>query len=298
MAHRNILFVINPISGNTDKSFLLDLIKEKNRAPDYTFSIYETTGKNDAEKIQSEIDRLKPETVVAAGGDGTVRLVASLLVNTSVSLGIIPMGSANGMAFELNLPSQVSQGLQLILEGKTRKIDAILINGQSYSFHLSDLGINSRIIKGFDEDNRRGFLGYLRSFIKESKHMQRFRCTIETDQKKIRHKAVMVVIANGSYYGTGANINPTGVLTDGRFEIILVKPHSWGLMFKLSVAFFTRSLHKHEATRIVSCKRAEISIQPKQFLQIDGELQAETNHVSAEILPRAIEVITGNNSIE
>jgi len=292
MAHCNILFVVNPISGNTDKTILLDLLKKKSREPDRDFSIFLTSGKNDAETIQSEIDNIKPSTVVAVGGDGTVKLVASLLVGTGISLGIIPMGSANGLAFELNLPAQVSSALQLILEGKTRKIDAILINGHTYSFHLSDLGINSRIIKGFDENDRRGFWGYLRSFIKESKNMQYFRCTVETDQKKIRHKALMVVIANGSYYGTGANINPTGVLNDGQFEIILVKPHSWRMMLKLSIAFFTRSLHKHESTRIVSCNRAEISIQPQQFLQIDGEIQTETTHVTAEVIPGAIQVIT------
>jgi len=293
MTHRKILFVVNPISGNTDKTILLDLIKEKTQETHYTFSIYLTTGKNDTEEIQLEIDKLKPSTVVAVGGDGTVNLVASLLVNTPISLGIIPMGSANGLAFELKLPTQVSDGLQLILEGKTRNIDAIKLNEHTYSFHLSDLGINSRIVKGFNENEKRGFWGYLHSFIKESKHIEHFRCTIETDEKKIQHKAVMVVIANGSYYGTGANINPTGVLNDGRFEIILVKPHSWRLMFKLTVAFFTRSLHKLEFTRILSCKRAKISIQPQQFLQIDGELQAKTNHVSAEVVPDAIKLITG-----
>ncbi|MCB2207260.1 MAG: diacylglycerol kinase family lipid kinase [Bacteroidetes bacterium] len=292
MTQHKILFVINPVSGNTDKTIFLDLLKTKSRDPEYTFSTYLTTGKNDAAKIKSEIDRLKPATVVAVGGDGTVKLVASLLVNTPISLGIIPMGSANGLAFELKLPTEVSTGLELILEGNTRRIDAIRINGQT-SFHLSDLGINSRIIKGFDENEKRGFWGYLRSFLKESKHMQRFRCTIETNGKKIRHHAMMVVIANGSYYGTGANINPTGALNDGQFEIILVKPHSLKLMLKLSVDFFTHSLHKHESTRVVSCTSAEINVQPQQFLQIDGEIQTETNHVTAEVIPGAIQVIAG-----
>ena len=120
MKHRKILFVVNPISGGKDKSYFLNMLKQKSELSGFAVSVYKTTGTADVEKIKSEIETFQPDTIVAAGGDGTVRLVAELLVNTHISLGILPLGSANGMARDLNLPAVAEQALKLIFEGKTK----------------------------------------------------------------------------------------------------------------------------------------------------------------------------------
>jgi len=294
MNKRKILFIVNPISGNTDKSVLLELLKQKSKLPEFTVSIFKTTGTGDEEKIKSEIKSFKPDTVVAAGGDGTVKLVAAVLINTGVSLGILPMGSANGMAYDLGLPTPTEEALELIFDGKTMSMDAIKINDDNYCFHLSDLGVNSRIVKSFDEDNQRGFLGYLLSFFKERKNIEKFHCEVKTEETTVMHSAVMVVIANGSYYGTGANINPGGNLNDGKFEVILIKPHSVLRMIKLAFSFFIRSIHKQPITNIISCRKATIKIQPNQYLQVDGELESKTNFLTAESIPNAFSVIIGD----
>lgn len=294
MNKRKILFIVNPISGDTDKSAFLGLLEQKSKIPEFTVIVYQTTGTEDEEKIKSEVKKFKPDTLVAVGGDGTVRLVARLLINTDITLGILPMGSANGMAYDLGLPSQTGVALDLIFEGKSKPIDAIKLNDDKYCFHLSDLGVNSRIIKSFEDDDKRGFLGYLFSFFKETKNIEKFLCEVTTDNSTIRHKAIMLVIANGSYYGTGANINPGGSLNDGKFEVILIKPHSLMRMIKLAFAFFMRTFHKQQITKIISCRKATIKIQPKQYLQIDGEIESKTDFLSAEIIPNAFRVIVGD----
>ncbi len=288
---KNTLFVINPISGDQDKSGLPEIIKKISQDYKFQFKVYKTTGKNDKNNIQNEIDKFLPETVVVAGGDGTVSLVASLLVHTEINLGIIPMGSANGLAYELGIPAKIEQAVDILLKGKSTMMDAIKIEDR-YAFHLCDMGMNARIIKRFEKEGKRGLLGYAKQFLKEYRNIKKFHCRIEANGQTIRHKALVTVLANGSYYGTGATINPTGKFNDGFFEIILIRPYPSWFLLKLFFAFFTRQIHKLEYIQIISCKNAVIETQPPQYLQMDGEILSKTHKIKVKIVPDAIKVIS------
>ncbi len=104
---KKILFVINPISGDIDKADFQEILKEFMENRQQTFDIYMTTGNEDKKQIANRIKDLSPGTVVAAGGDGTCNMVAQLLINTNIKLGIIPLGSANGTATSIKLPSDL-----------------------------------------------------------------------------------------------------------------------------------------------------------------------------------------------
>jgi len=287
---RKILFVINPVSGDLNKTQLKDELNTLAKRHEFAFSSIETTGNNDKRLLSKALANYEPETVVIAGGDGTVSLVASLLTGSGIILGIIPMGSANGLAYELGMPGNIESAVNIISKQKTLALDAVKI-GDRYSFHLSDIGMNARIIKRFEKEGKRGFAGYFRQFLKEFRNIRKFKCKIEADGKTIAHHALVAVIANGSYYGTGASINPTGKFNDGKFEIILIRPYPSWFILKLAFAFFTRKLHKLEYIEIVSCKKAVIQANPPQDLQIDGEIIGKSNRVEAEILPDALQVI-------
>src|SRR5690348_12663669 len=100
-----ILFVINPVSGGKEKhdweASIRDFFKDKPHAIEF----YLLTGSNDKVSIQHHIERIKPDRVVAVGGDGTIKMLAHILKETQISLGILPAGSANGMAKELKIPA-------------------------------------------------------------------------------------------------------------------------------------------------------------------------------------------------
>jgi YegS/Rv2252/BmrU family lipid kinase len=290
---RKVLFVINPVSGSNDKSKLrqqIDFYCEKyHMQPSFT----ETTGHNDHETLITHVEEQNPDVVVAVGGDGTVNLVASVVVEKrNIKLGIIPAGSANGMAFELNIPANIERAMSVIARNVSKRIDLLKINGKHLTVHLSDLGMNARIIKRFDQEKIRGLYGYARQFFKELKAPPYFRCTVHCRRKKPqKYKAVMVVILNTHFFGTGAVINPTGELDDGIFEIVIIKPYPWYYLFRMIFAFFTGNIHRLRHVRILSCKQAKISLQPAQDLQIDGEPFGEVKHIYAEIVPSAIEII-------
>lgn len=99
-----ILLVINPSAGKTSNDKAILRVHELAVEKGFDFKFIYTIGKNDNEKIQSEIATYRPNRVIAEGGDGTVQLVAKNILGKNLHLGIIPLGSANGMATALGSP--------------------------------------------------------------------------------------------------------------------------------------------------------------------------------------------------
>ena len=162
---RTILFVINPISGGIGKKNLQQDILRSFDGESYSVKFHQTTGKEDVEKLQKVASELDPDIVVACGGDGTINMIASSLIDRDTTFGIVPLGSANGLATELRIPNNLDQALQIIKKGKSAPFDVISINDTYLSLHLSDLGFNAKLIKRFEKVGKRGKLGYARQFI-------------------------------------------------------------------------------------------------------------------------------------
>ena len=74
-------------------------------------------GKTDEERLNQKIAQLKPDRVVAVGGDGTIKFVAEQLLDTPIPLGVLPAGSANGMARELGIPPDIEGSLNVLVNG-------------------------------------------------------------------------------------------------------------------------------------------------------------------------------------
>ena len=290
--NRIVLFVINPASGSHHRTELKELISEQCQKQGINPFFLETTGNRDKERIMQALEKYSPEIAIAAGGDGTVNIVADAVRGKQIKLGIIPTGSANGMAYELNMPANIAQAVSVIANGPSRKIDLLMINNRHLTVHLSDLGMNARITKRFDHDKIRGLYGYARQFFKEMKAPSPFKCRIRcNNQRQRKYKAVMVVMLNTHFFGTGAVVNSRGQIDDGKFEIVIIKPYPWHYIFRMLVAFFTGNIHRLRHVRILSCRRAKITVNPAQDLQIDGEPTGEVKSVEAEIIPSALEVI-------
>ena len=286
-----MLFVINPISGDNDKINLEEEIKAFMKEHHQQVEFYHTTGKDDKKSIQKIIDKQNPSTVVAIGGDGTCNLVAQTVLHTPVKIGIVPFGSANGMAAELDLPANLEDNLNIIINGKSKDVDVLSINNEHISLHLSDLGFNAQLIDAYEKGETRGLLGYAKSFIDNFGDASPAKFEIVYDEKTITKEAFMIVLANASKFGTGAVINPQGKPDDGYFEIIVVRPQNFINFLEMLVPFYTRKIHTLDFVDTYKCKQVKIKNPEKQSLQIDGEKIGQPQQVDVEILPRSLKVI-------
>lgn len=293
-----LLLVVNPISGGKSKETFINKAEDYCKKYGIPYKYFHTTGEDDVKKLSTEVESVKPDKVVSIGGDGTTLMTALALQNSDVPFGIIPMGSANGMAKELSVPNDTMQAFQdLITSQMIIPIDVIRVN-DDYTMHLGDVGINAAMVENFEKEEGRGWAAYAKHFISAVNNASLFDVTIEIDNKTYEHKAYSVLIANTRMYGTGAIVNPKGNPHDGVFEIVLLIKRDWSAVINLGLtAFDKRAVETFEEyTKNYSAKSARIKFDKPRMLQLDGEVIGECESIEAEIISGGVQYITtGDN---
>jgi len=286
-AVKKFILVINPISGDMDKTEIL--VKTLAFAKDFEVEIivYETSGNGDEEAIRKLYESHDAERVLIAGGDGTIKMVGEALEHHDVIFGILPAGSANGLSVDLELPASVEENLAVCFGNNFMKMDMICINGKK-GIHLSDLGLNAQLVKNYENSDTRGKLGYAIQAITTLTEMDDpFSAKIEANNETIECEARMIVIANSKKYGTGVTINPDGKMNDGKFELIILK--------NLDLLVFGKIITGNipvnsEDVEIISTKEAIVTTTTPVSFQIDGEYIGEETKLDILILPGQIKI--------
>jgi diacylglycerol kinase (ATP) len=283
---QKLLFVVNPGSGSHDTDYSA-LINEFFSSRNLLFEIYELPKDCELDDIKATIKSIKPTKVIAVGGDGTLKLVAECLLNTTIPIGLVPAGSANGMARELGIPTDPQDAFELILTGKPKSIHVVIVNGE-LCIHLADIGYNAYVVKRFDDLTQRGMWGYAKAAWYAFWRRHKMEVTFKTDDEEIKSSAAMVVIANATMYGTGIKINPDGLLDDDFFEVILIKEYAVMEILKIK---FTSLPFNPEKIEIFKTRELTIKTKHRVHFQVDGEYMGRVNRIAAEIIPDAIQVI-------
>ncbi len=281
-----LLYIINPGSGSQGTDIKAAISSHFAESP-HEFECYELPGDCSIEQIKKHIKSAKADRVAAVGGDGTLKLVADCLLGSDTPIGIIPTGSANGMAKELDIPLDIDEAILNTINGKPRTIHAVKVNGE-LCIHLADIGFNAYVVKKFDDLPQRGMWGYTKAAWKALWSHHKMEVEIKLNGEVIRSEAAMVVIANATMYGTGVKINPEGDLSDGSFEVILVKTYSVLEILKIR---FTDLPFNPEHIELYKTDTLNIKTKHKAHFQVDGEYMGKINAVEASIIPKAIQVI-------
>lgn len=287
MNFKEVLLIVNPIAGHTDKKRIISRVQEHMAEIQAGFHIYMTTGENDAEKIQSEIKENNINRVLVAGGDGTINLVAEAIKKYDLTLGIIPSGSANGLAVNFELPEELNAQIEVALGDHYIDLDLLCLN-DIICLHMSDLGINAELIRNYENSSIRGKFGYLIQSIPtliQSEYP--FDFLIETEDFCREAKAVLLGFANVKKYGTGANVNPNGVPNDGIFEILIFK--------KLSLGEILKTLRNEtdldpDFVEIIPAKKAKVICKKPVSFQIDGEYIGKETQIEIKMIPEKLRI--------
>jgi diacylglycerol kinase (ATP) len=284
---KNIIFVVNPISGDLDKSDLIDSVQEFATTNSFNLVVYETTGKNDLKEIKSLYNEYLPERIVVAGGDGTIKLVAEAMEQYDVIIGILPAGSANGLSVDLNLPATIEENLKVAFFHHYIEMDMICINGKK-SIHLSDIGINADLVKNYEESDLRGIWGYaLQAYTTLKDSGEPFVATISVNNEIVQHTARIIVIANSKKYGTGVTINPNGAMNDGKFELVILKSLDLFLLGKIITG--NMPIDSDDIV-IISTDKATIKTDYPVNFQIDGEYCGAQSALEIHILHKQMKI--------
>jgi diacylglycerol kinase (ATP) len=286
-----ILFILNPSSGNTSTDKTILKIHQLAVEKDVEVNFVYTTGRGDDQRIQSLLHCHHPDRVVAGGGDGTVQLVARSLIGTDYLMGILPLGSANGMAAALGFPQNAVDAVDLIFQANHFiRLDLLRFNDDHICVHLGDIGVNARMVKKYDQDDTKGMFGYAKYLLSSIKETPLMKYIIRTPEETYEKEGYMLAFANGHQYGTGVKISE-GKAWDGKFEICNVPRIAIDEVIKAGLTALNVFVDKQMFSDVISCTKAEITIDQPADFQIDGEYMGEVDKLKVEIMPAAVKLL-------
>lgn len=280
MSQRNIIYIINPISGTRTKKDLQQLVERSTALRNIPYQIFPSLASGDYSFLHSIIKEQNVTDVVIAGGDGTVSQVAGNLMHLNVNFGIIPCGSGNGLAFAAKIPKQPAQALDIIFTGKASPIDGFYINGQ-FACMLCGLGFDAKVAHEFAKQPKRGLTTYATLVGKNFFSADPYSFVVESNGLSFSTEAFLISIANSNQFGNNFTIAPKALLADGLLDVVIAKKTARPLLlFNLIKQILAGRLSKIENSLnnpVIYFQTSELKIINKSLapLHIDGD-PAET----------------------
>ncbi len=282
-----VLFIVNPYSGTRYHNNLQEKILSFGRKRNIACIIHFTKSQGHATELAKVAVEKRYRMVFAVGGDGTVNEVAKGMLHSNIPLGIIPVGSGNGLARHLGIPMDVDGALQLINLDRTMPIDTFTVN-ERFSINVSGIGFDGHIAGLFGKNGKRGLFNYIRLVVVHFSKFKEFEYELIINGVQSKNKAFIISCANSSQFGNNAIIAPYASLSDQLIDICLVNKMSFLQALSLIVKLFRGSIDK---SKYVSIKRAssfEINTLIPVPYHIDGEAAGSSSHFGIKINPGSL----------
>ncbi len=284
-----VLFLINPISGNGKKEKIAEEIKQHFPRGEYDAKVLVTKFPGDATQIARQYLHKGFTNFVVVGGDGTVNETARALVHSDAKLGIVPVGSGNGLARHLKIPLKISKSLDVIKRGKSRIIDYGRLNEQFF-FCTAGVGFDAHIGDVFMKSNQRGFSTYFRSTLAEFRRYKPQKYRLKTLGGEVEKEAFLITFANASQYGNNAFIAPNASVEDGKMNVVIMKPFPITKALSLGPRLFLKSILQSPYVESFECASISVDRPQNDVVHCDGESFEMGTELSAEIVSEGLEV--------
>lgn len=285
VSSNDILFIINPNSGKKNPQKTLSTLQKEINPLHYilapNIAALDTYLQQNAHLFKA---------FVAVGGDGTIQSLLPYLQNTNKILAVLPNGSGNGFAREMGFSKEISKLMQAFERGETISTDQLMIN-KNVCINVSGIGFDSNIAHGFNQQKVRGLLTYIRISFLSFFTFKPFEAKIEINQEVISDTYFMITIANTRQFGNNAIISPQSNPTDGKYELVLVKPMPMlnGLAFVWRMFNGNLKPSKYVDYKQVSQSTLIHTSFPK--IHVDGDPFSVNGEINITINPRTYQVL-------
>lgn len=287
---KKAVFIINLISGTSDKAAIPGLIDQYLDKTQFEYEIAVTQYAGHASEIAAKAKDDGVDVVVAIGGDGTVNEVARAIVHSSTALGIIPCGSGNGLARHLLLPLNVRKAIEVINRCEIRQLDYGIINDYPF-FCTCGMGFDAFVSMKFAEAGKRGPITYVENVLREGLKYKPETYTIEDDNGTLQYKAFLISCANASQYGNNAYIAPQASMSDGLMDVIIMEPFDVFEAPQISIEMFSKTLDKNSKIKTFRTRHLHIHRDKPGVIHYDGDPVMTGADIDVELKPKGINII-------
>jgi diacylglycerol kinase (ATP) len=254
-----------------------------------------TTGPGHARELAAEATARSLDLVLAVGGDGTANETAWGLLGSETALGLVPVGSGNGLARTLGIPLRPPLALDALAGAVRRKMDVGMVNGRPF-LNVAGAGFDAAIGAEFHahgrRGGRRGVLTYVRLSLLRSLSYRSDTFSLEAGEHRYEGRAFIVAFVNGRQYGGGAILAPTARLDDGLLDVVVFEDaplHEIALaaprLFTGGIARFRRYRHMRAASAVLTGSATVVHHR-------DGEPETDAAHrLEVTLRPLALTVL-------
>ncbi len=289
----NIHFIVNPIAGKGKNKLQLPLVETFFPKKDYAITILETGFIGHATALAKISIEEGAQIIVACGGDGTINEVASCLVNTSVVLGILRMGSGNGLASNLKIPKNLKKALSIIKNQNVTVIDTGTINGEPF-FSNMGVGFDAHVISDFEKNTTRKLFSYVKSVLRTLKKYH-YKNVVELKYNETTEliSPFLLFVSNSNEMGYKMSLTPLASLQDGLLDVVIVPKLSNFKLFLFTMLFLFKKHHWLKEVRFLKLKKLELKILNNLILKVqrDGEsMLLKDSIVLIEVHPNNLKI--------
>jgi diacylglycerol kinase (ATP) len=289
-ALKRILFVVNPISGGLNKRNLPEQIFNNLDRNIFEAELFYTSLTLNAREITRKAIDEKFDIVIAAGGDGTMNQVAQQLIGTKIIMGILPLGSGNGLARHLNIPLKISDAIAFINKAGYQAIDTIRINDQ-YSINCIGIGFDAYVAYHFSKLPKRGLQTYISTTLRQFKKFERLKYKLRLDDQVLDGEAALVTFANSSQWGNNFYIASRADIQDGWIDVTVIPKLSYRNFFSLVYRLLTKTLHESSQAKMYKAKKIKLMLEENTPMHIDGEPMLVKDDFEIEIMPGSLKIL-------
>lgn len=291
---RNILAIINPVSGTGSKDKIPRLIDTAVDHDRNQVSIIMSEYPGHARELAQQAVNDGFDIVVAIGGDGTVNEVGSALCGTDTALAIVPSGSGNGLARHLRISMNASRALQVLNNGVVGKFDYCTVNGKPF-FCTCGMGFDATVSYKFSNEGTRGFITYIKTALTEYIKYKPQEFIIDIDGNKMQEKAFVIACCNAAQYGNNAYIAPRATMQDGLVDVTVMHPFNLAESPLIGARLFLRQLNHDHHVSIYRGKNVVIERVHDDIIHIDGDPVMMPSRVIIENVKKGINILVPNS---
>lgn len=230
------------------------------------------------------------DTVVIAGGDGSLSSAAPVLLRTGQRLGILPAGTANNLALTLEIPTDWMEAARVIADGRTHPVDLGCVNDVPF-FTLASMGLSGELTLHLSDSakSRFGLLAYAVATLKALRRTGSFRASIRQGDKVMRVRSIQIGVANGRFFGMRLQAAPGSAIDDGLLHLYSIEPTPFHRLLWLASKMPKGTHVRNREVLLLKGDTFELTTRPQLPIDTDGELTTRTP-ASFRILRGALSV--------
>jgi YegS/Rv2252/BmrU family lipid kinase len=269
-------------------------LREILRARGLSWEIWQARDGAELSRLAAKAAASSAEIIAAAGGDGTVNAVAAPVAHTEKIFAVLPLGTLNHFAKDLNIPLDLGRAIDNIIASNVAAVDVGEVNGRMF-LNNSSIGLYPAMVARRELERKQGrpkWIAFIYAALRTLRQYVSFRVYVTADGARFSRRTPILFVGNNEYHIEGRSFGARSAIDRGRLSLYLLHhTGTWGLL-KFSVRALFRRAWRVKDFDALQAREIEVATKRKRMrIAYDGEVAQMEMPLRYRIRPRALKVL-------